>query len=93
MNIDYLKQARNLLLRMLFITLIFAMLMQLATSSFWNLWTDMAAQWFHTDKEELGVMLFNFFAAVKFYAIFVLLAPALALHWTVKSQKSSTERS
>jgi hypothetical protein len=36
------------------------------------------------DQESLNVVVVGFFVLIRFYLIFILLAPALALHWTLK---------
>lgn len=87
MSPELLRQIRNVLFRTLAVTFALSLLMQLATFSLWDTWTGLTSQWFHTDVEQLGPVVLRFFAGVKFYAIFILLAPALALHWTVKAQE------
>ncbi len=84
MNLETIRLTRNLLLRALAVTFVLNLLMALATFALWSTWTGLTSQWFHTPPESLGPLMVSFFATVKFYAIFVLLAPAIALHWTLK---------
>ena len=41
-------------------------------------------QWALIDQKSLDVLTLSFFGLVRFYLVFILLAPALALHWTLK---------
>lgn len=36
------------------------------------------------DQKSLNVIVVSFFVLIRFYLVFILLAPALALHWTLK---------
>jgi len=36
------------------------------------------------DEKSLNVVVMEFFVLIRFYLVFILLAPALALHWTLK---------
>jgi hypothetical protein len=40
------------------------------------------------DEKSLNLVVMEFFMWIRFYLIFVLLAPALALHWTLKRLQS-----
>jgi hypothetical protein len=68
------------------VSFVFNLLMALATFALWDTWAGLIAQWFHTNREILGPLMVYFFSAVKFYIIFILLTPALALHWTIKRE-------
>ena len=39
------------------------------------------------DEKSLNVVVMEFFVLIRFYLVFILLAPALALHWTLKRLK------
>jgi hypothetical protein len=39
------------------------------------------------DQRSFNAIVVGFFALIRFYLIFILLAPALALHWTFKRLK------
>lgn len=90
MNIETLRFYRNLLFRTLVVIFCLNVFMYLATMDFWDTWTGLVSSWFHVPAEELGSTMLNFFCAVKFFAIYVLLAPALALHWSIKAQQKRT---
>lgn len=89
--IDSLRLARNILLKTAIVTFVFSLIMAVATFSVWDTWTGLSASWFRTDRVVLGPLMLYFFAGVKFFAIFVLLAPALAIHWTIGSAKKTKD--
>jgi len=39
------------------------------------------------DEKSLNVVVMEFFVLIRFYLVFILLAPVLALHWTLKRLK------
>lgn len=85
MNLDLIRSLRNILLRTLAVTVGLTWLMAIATICFWNTWSGITAQQFHTPPEALGPIVVGFFSAMKLFAICFLLAPALALHWSLKA--------
>lgn len=91
MNIASLIQIRNVLLRTLLISLILAYILAGLTVALWDTWSGITSQWFRTPVEELGPMISSWFALIKFYMIFVLLAPALGLHWEIKRRRQKGE--
>ncbi len=91
MNIELLRTIRNILYRTTLICFVLNLFMAIATFGMWDTWMPMTAKYFHTSSETLAPQLFNFFATTKFYFLFVLLAPALAFHWTVKEQQKLQE--
>jgi hypothetical protein len=86
MNLESIRLIRNVLLKTLAITFVLNLLMAAATFGLWDTWTGLTSQWFHTSPESLGPLMVNFFTLTKFFAIYVLLGPALALHWTLKTE-------
>jgi len=85
MTLDSLRLVRNFLFRTAAISLAFNYTSILVTFAFWDTWSGLTSQWFHVEALSRAAML-NFFVAIKFYIGFVLLAPALALHWTIKRE-------
>ena len=87
MTLDSLRLLRNILLRTVVISLAFSYAAALITFAFWDTWSAFAEHLLHVRPDALNetVMLY-FFVAVKFVNIFFLLAPALALHWTIKRE-------
>jgi hypothetical protein len=91
--LDTLRLVRNILLRTFAIGVVFAVLTLIAMLAVWPVWTDLAMRWFHTGEAQLGVVALQFFTEIRFYFLFVLLAPALALQWTLRSERARTARS
>lgn len=87
MKLETLKEVRNLLLKVFLVSLIFAWLMAAATVGLWDYWSSIMSQMLRTPHEALGPMISNWFALIKFYMVFLLLAPALGLHWEIKSRE------
>ncbi len=84
MNLDALKQIRNVLLRTALISLILTWLLAALTVGLWDTWAWLVSQWLRTPVAAFGPLMSNWFAAIKFYLIFVLFVPALAMHWEIK---------
>jgi len=85
MKMENLRIARDLLFRTAIISGIFSILMGVSTMAFWDTWSAWTCQWYHVSPDALGPVILNFFAAIKFFFVFVILVPALALHWTIKA--------
>jgi hypothetical protein len=90
--LDTLRLLRNILLRTFAIGVVFALLTLLAMLAAWPVWTGLAMRWFHADQAQLGIVALGFFTEIRFYFVFVLLAPALALHWTISSERARAPR-
>lgn len=87
MSLDSLKQIRSILWRTLLIGLIVTYALAGLTLLLWDTWTSITAQWFRTPVAELGPLMSNWFALIKFYMIYVLLVPTLGLHWEIKRRE------
>lgn len=76
---------RNILLRTFLISLVFALLMATIYYTGRSCWDRMIVdRWHLIDQPSLNLVVVGFFTLVRFYLVFVLLAPALALHWTLR---------
>ena len=64
------------------IMLLAALSLASAPSSHWN--TMIVDRWQLIDQPSLNLVITGFFMLIRFYLVFALLAPALALHWTLK---------
>ncbi len=84
MTYETLRLVRNLLLRGFVAGLGITLVLALVTMSFWNTWMDVATVWFRTDAATLTPIVLQFFVAVRFFLLYILLVPALALHWSLK---------
>jgi hypothetical protein len=85
---ETLRLLRNILLRVFAVGVVFALVMLVATVAAWPVWTGLAMSWFHADQAQLSAVVLAFFTAIRFYFLFILLAPALALHWTLRSERA-----
>ena len=87
MSLDSLRLIRDILLRTVAVCFAITLFSALCTLTLWDTWSALVCRWYHTTPEFVGQLILSFYASVKFYYIFVLLAPALALHWTIKAQE------
>jgi len=87
MSREALRLTRNILLRSFVIGLVIVFLLGLATVTAWPTWAGLASQWFHADETVLTRLVLGFFLNVRFFLLFIVLAPALGIHWTLKSDK------
>ena len=87
MTSDALRLIRNLLFRCFVVGAIMSLLLQVITFGAMNTWRDLATNVYHLDQAAVMSATVNFFTAIKFYLLFVLLAPALAVHWTLKKEQ------
>jgi hypothetical protein len=92
MSLGSLTLLRNLLLRSAVVCWALALMMSLLTVGLWDCWATTTAGLFHIAPQKLGSLMVNFFALVKFYAVFILLAPGLAIHWTIKRDYSGKQQ-
>lgn len=89
MKIEILRFYRNLLFRTLLMIFCLNVFMFSTTLAMWDTWSAMISSWFRMPVESLGPIMLCFFSAVKFFAIYIILAPALALHWSIKTLEKS----
>jgi len=80
---------RNFLLRTLFIGVLFAILTFVLLVAFRNTWEMWVAKIFGTEEKELGKIVLNFFMNVRLVLVFLILSPAIALHWMVKKVRQN----
>ena len=79
---------RNTLFRAFLIGIIFALLYFGAYYGWRTYWDGlMVDRWGLIDEKSLHVLVIDFFGLIRFYLVFVLLIPALALHWTLMRLK------
>ena len=84
--LDTLRLIRNVLLRSFVIGIVLALSMLIGMLVAWPFWTALAMAWFHTDEPHLSAVVLGLFVQIRFYLVFVLLAPGLAIHWTIRSE-------
>ena len=78
---------RNFLFRTFLIGVLFAILIFILLVVFRHNWQMWVANIFGTEEKELGKVVFNFFMNVRLVLVFMILSPAIALHWMVKKAK------
>ncbi len=83
-NLEILRLIRNILFRGFGVGLIIALVLGLVMMVGWTYWMNMAGAWFHTDPTTLTPLMLKFFVDIRFFLLFILLTPALAIHWTIK---------
>ena len=86
MSLDTLRLIRNILLRSFVIGIAFGLAYLLVTLVWWNFWATLAMSWWHADERHLRSLALHFFSGIRFYLVFVLLVPALAIQWTIRSE-------
>ena len=87
-NLETLRLIRNILFRSFLIGFIIALVLALAMMIGWTNWMAMGTAWFHTDSATLTQLVLKFFVDVRFFLLFILLTPALAIHWTIKKAEN-----
>jgi hypothetical protein len=76
---------RDILLRTLLISLIIVFLFVGVYYGGRRYWDSLLVERLSLiDQSSLNVIVVSFFALIRFYLVFILLAPALALHWTLR---------
>jgi hypothetical protein len=76
---------RNILFRTFLISVVFALLMASVYYGRRDSWDSLIVnRWGLIDQSSLNVVAVSFFSLIRFYLVFLLLSPALALHWTLK---------
>ncbi len=88
MNHETLRLTRNILLRWFVVGVMLALMLGLVTICAWDWWTTMAGTWFHTDTATMTPIVLEFFVDLRFFLLFFVLAPALAIHWTLKHEQT-----
>lgn len=92
MQLETLRLWRNLLLRTFAAGFGMTLLLGLVTMAGWQTWMGLATGWFHTDSQTLTPLVLNFFLQIRFFLLFLVLAPALALHWTLHVETARAGR-
>lgn len=92
MNNEILRMVRNILLRSFIVGFTIALLLGLVTMSGWTTWIALASGWFHIDATTLTPIVLKFFMDIRFFLLFVILTPALAIHWTLKRELARKSR-
>jgi len=78
---------RNFLLRTFLIGVLFAILIFILVIAFKPTWGMLVTNVFGTDEKESGKIVLTFFMNVRLVLVFLILSPAIALHWMRKKVK------
>ena len=82
---ETIRVIRDSLFRTFLIGLIFGLLYVCVYYGWRDHWDRLVVvRWALIDQKSLDVLTMSFFGLIRFYLVFILLAPALALHWTLK---------
>jgi hypothetical protein len=87
---ELLRLLRNILLRSVVIGVVFALILGVLTIAGWQTWIGLTMRWFHTDEATLTPLVLKFFIDIRFFLLFFLLTPGLAIHWTLKKEQAKT---
>jgi hypothetical protein len=86
MALETLRLIRNVLLRWFVIGVVIALVQFIATLTAWSFWVPLASAWWHTDEQHLSTLALIYFTVLRFFLVFMLLIPGLAIHWTIRSE-------
>jgi len=78
---------RNMLLRTFLIGMGLAVILAVLILAFWHTWEIWVVQLLRTDEKELGRVMLTFFMNVRLILVFLILAPALALHSMIRKKR------
>lgn len=87
MNHDTLRLTRNILLRSFLIGLVITIVLSVLAIVGWQNGVHMAGQWFQMEPAALAPLIIQFFLDIRFFLLFILLTPALAIHWTLRREQ------
>lgn len=89
MNLEKLKFWRSLLFRTAGVSYLLAAFSSLIAAASWTTWQNLVVQWYHTTPEAIGSVILCYFTGIKFFIVYLLLAPAIGLHWTIKANEKA----
>ena len=78
---------RNLLLRTFLIGVGFAILLFVVIYFTRPVWETLTVNLFGVEKRDAGILALDFFMNIRLVLVFIILSPALALHWMIKKSK------
>lgn len=88
MTYENLRLLRNMLYRTLAVGCFIVLFLAGMTFGSWETFMTMASSLFHADPTTLTPVILKFFMTVRFFLLFIILTPALAIHWTLKKEKN-----
>ena len=76
---------KSFLFKTFIVGILFAILLFFGTATFWDKWSSFLYMRFHVNEEELGKLVINSFLYLRFFLVFLILVPAISLHWLSKT--------
>ena len=92
MTTETLRMVRNILLRSAALGCAYMLLSLLLWLPFADKWTPMTTTLYHIPPEKVRDLVVDFLTWAKFYTTFVLIVPALAIHWTLKHEAAKSHK-
>ena len=88
MNYEALRILRNVFLRAFVIGVAMALVYGATTLLGWGMWSSLVTErWHLVDARAFGILTLAWFSALRFFLVFGLLVPGLALHWTLQREE------
>lgn len=87
METDKMIFLRSFLFKTFLVGLLFAILLVIGTVALRSLYMPMATSVFRVEEAEVNELILGFFLDVRLVLLFLILAPAVALHWMIGSKK------
>ena len=78
---------REFLFKTFLVSLLLTILLFVITINFWDFAKSIILSRFQLSETELGKLIVNSFIHLRLFIIFILLAPAISIHWIIKSRK------
>lgn len=88
MNFETLRLLRDLCLKMAIVATVISLGSAVILFGMWDVWSKLCFSLYKLDSAQLMLLCVYFYSAAKFFVIYMLLTPALALHWTMRSAHS-----
>lgn len=91
MDKQTLVTVKSILFKTFLTGLAFALIIFLLTMKFWDKWSFIVSSRFLLSQKELGELFVNSMLYTRFYLIFVILVPAIAIHWHLKNTSKTRD--
>lgn len=91
MDKQTLVTVKSILFKTFLTGLAFALIIFLLTMKFWDKWSFIVSSRFLLSQKELGELFVNSMLYTRFYLIFVILVPAIAIHWHLKNTNKTRD--
>ncbi|OGI19835.1 MAG: hypothetical protein A3B68_08485 [Candidatus Melainabacteria bacterium RIFCSPHIGHO2_02_FULL_34_12] len=76
---------RDFLFKSFIVGILFAILLFVMTTTFWDYASSIIYSKFTVNQKELGELVVDSFIHLRLFLIFIFLVPAISLHWVIKS--------